>query len=49
MGGQFDYCGLWINENFTNGHSKAEPLSSTYANPQLSKKQEFEIEEIEGK
>lgn len=48
MGGQFDFCGLWINSDIINGNSKATPLSSTYSSPQLSKKQEFKVDEIEG-
>ncbi|CAG8476565.1 12282_t:CDS:2 [Funneliformis mosseae] len=47
MGGQFDFCGLWINSDIINGHSKATPLSSTYSSAQLSKKQEFKVDEIE--
>ncbi|PKC60178.1 TLD-domain-containing protein [Rhizophagus irregularis] len=47
MGGQFDFCGLWINSDIINGNSMATPLSSTYSSPQLSKKQEFKVDEIE--
>ncbi|RHZ79818.1 hypothetical protein Glove_140g112 [Diversispora epigaea] len=47
MGGQFDYCGLWIDSDFNHGHSKAAPLSTTYNNPLLSKKENFQIEEVE--
>ncbi|RIA78814.1 TLD-domain-containing protein [Glomus cerebriforme] len=47
IGGQFDFCGLWINSDIINGHSMATPLSSTYSSPQLSKKQEFKVDEIE--
>ena len=48
MGGQFDFCGLWIISDIINGHSKATPLSSTYSSPQLSKDPEFKVDEIEG-
>ncbi|KAF0523211.1 TLD-domain-containing protein [Gigaspora margarita] len=47
MGGQFDYCGLWIDSDFIHGHSKAAPLSSTYASPRLSKQEDFLIDEVE--
>ncbi|GET02362.1 TLD domain-containing protein 1 [Rhizophagus clarus] len=47
MGGQFDFCGLWINSDIINGNSMATPLSSTYSSSQLSKKQEFKVDEIE--
>ncbi|CAG8536202.1 5414_t:CDS:2 [Diversispora eburnea] len=47
MGGQFDYCGLWIDSDFNHGHSKAALLSTTYNNPRLSKQENFLIEEVE--
>ena len=49
MGGQLDYFGLWISaKDFMHGHSKAGPRCSTYDSPQLSKRQEFRIDEMEG-
>jgi len=45
MGGQLDYFGFYINADFIHGHSKG--VSTTYNNPNLSSKQEFEIEAIE--
>ncbi|KAJ1975540.1 hypothetical protein H4R34_004300 [Dimargaris verticillata] len=47
MGGQFDYCGLWIDPDFEGGHSCAGPLCSTYSSPQLSKSQQFRIRSVE--
>lgn len=47
MGGQFDYFGLWLPESLEGGHSKAEPLSTTYSSPQLSHSQVFKIKHIE--
>ena len=46
LGGQLDYFGLYISEDFT-GHSRAEPKSTTYGNPPLSGSQEFDIDIIE--
>ncbi|KAJ3129153.1 hypothetical protein HK098_002394 [Nowakowskiella sp. JEL0407] len=47
FGGQLDYFGLFISEDFTVGHSKANPRSSTFGNPRLSNKEEFMIESVE--
>ncbi|XP_051847159.1 MTOR-associated protein MEAK7-like [Antechinus flavipes] len=47
MGGQFDYFGLWIDYNFGKGHSKAKPRCSTYNSPQLSAKENFELDKLE--
>ncbi|XP_074157235.1 MTOR-associated protein MEAK7-like isoform X2 [Sminthopsis crassicaudata] len=47
MGGQFDYFGLWIDYNFGKGHSKANPRCSTYNSPQLSAKENFELDKLE--
>ncbi|KAG1149651.1 hypothetical protein G6F37_003655 [Rhizopus arrhizus] len=49
MGGQFDYCGLWINSDFLHGHSRAGPLCSTYKSPQLTKNDTFLVDQVEGK
>ena len=46
LGGQMDYFGLFIDEDF-NGHSRAEPNSTTYGNPQLSHNAEFSIDTVE--
>ncbi|XP_014661963.1 PREDICTED: TLD domain-containing protein 1-like [Priapulus caudatus] len=47
MGGQFEYFGLWLSNEFGKGYSKAGPLCSTYNSPQLSSKTEFEIDVME--
>ncbi|XP_033754671.1 MTOR-associated protein MEAK7-like [Pecten maximus] len=47
MGGQFDYFGLWIDQSFNYGHSKAQPRCTTYASPQLSGTAEFEVVALE--
>lgn len=47
MGGQFNYFGLWIDDSFNTGHSKAAPTSTTYNSPQLSALPEFEVDTIE--
>ncbi|KAG2184375.1 hypothetical protein INT43_000284 [Umbelopsis isabellina] len=47
MGGQFDYCGLWLDADFSHGHSKAGPLCSTYSSPRLTSKEEFTIDMVE--
>ncbi|RUS70044.1 hypothetical protein EGW08_022193 [Elysia chlorotica] len=48
MGGQFEYFGLWIDQSFDRGHSKAgERGCTTYGSPQLSEQQDFEIDSIE--
>lgn len=46
MGGQFDFFGLWIDQEFGIGHSKAKPLCTTYKSPQLSKSENFKIEAL---
>ena len=46
MGGQLNYFGLWLDENFGEGHCKGEPCS-TYGNQQLSSSENFHIDELE--
>jgi hypothetical protein len=46
MGGQLEYFGLWLDENFGTGHCKGQP-STTYGNPQLSASENFHINELE--
>ena len=38
-----NYFGLWIDQEFDRGHSKAVPRSSTFNSPQLSKFDEFDV------
>ena len=47
MGGQFNYFGLWVDQEFGTGHSKAKPKCTTYDSPQLSAKEEFTIAVLE--
>ena len=41
------YFGLWLDENFGLGHSKAGPQCITYGSPRLSKNEEFNIDTVE--
>ena len=47
MGGQLNYFGLHINAVFNRGHSRAEPLCSTFASPQLSASANFAVDTLE--
>ncbi len=47
MGGQLDYFGLWLSQNFGEGHSKAKPKCSTFNSPQLSKSESFQLHTLE--
>lgn len=47
MGGQFNYFGLYIDASFDKGHCNAQPLSTTYNSPMLSKTTEFLVDTIE--
>ncbi len=47
MGGQLEYFGLFISSDFQHGHSRANPLSTTYQNPPLASSQDFEIDHVE--
>ncbi|XP_022080226.1 TLD domain-containing protein 1-like [Acanthaster planci] len=47
MGGQFDYFGLWLDQEFGQGHSRARPKCLTYGSPQLSGKEDFTIDLVE--
>ncbi|GFR66003.1 TLD domain-containing protein 1 [Elysia marginata] len=48
MGGQFDYFGLWIDQSFDRGHSKAGARGcTTYGSPQLSAHPDFDIDFVE--
>ena len=44
FGGQMDYYGWFINDDFESGQSRAQPTSTTYGNPQLSKFTDFKID-----
>ena len=47
FGGQFNYFGLWIDAEFGSGHSRAQPKNTTFNSPQLSAKENFEIDYME--
>lgn len=47
MGGQLNYFGLWLDENFGSGHSRGQPSCTTYGSPQLSSEEEFKIDRLE--
>ncbi|BFZ19623.1 hypothetical protein BsWGS_22662 [Bradybaena similaris] len=48
MGGQFEFFGLWIDQSFDHGHSKASARGcTTYGSPRLSAKEEFEVDCLE--
>ena len=47
MGGQLNYFGLWLEDEYGLGHSMAKPLSTTYHNPTLSKQPEFKYTDLE--
>ena len=44
FGGQTEYFGLFLDSSFEKGESNAEPISTTFGNPRLSGKKQFEIE-----
>lgn len=47
MGGQFDFFGLWLDQSFSQGHSKAQPKCTTFNSPQLSADPHFTVHSIE--
>lgn len=47
MGGQKDYWGLFISDNFEDGASQADPTSTTFESSQLSSSQFFKIDTVE--
>ncbi|XP_011668260.1 MTOR-associated protein MEAK7 [Strongylocentrotus purpuratus] len=47
MGGQFDYFGLWLDQDYGKGHSRAKPKCTTYDSPQLSGSENFVIDCVE--
>jgi hypothetical protein len=47
FGGQIDYFGFFIDQNLDYGHSRCEPLSSTFQNPRLSAQADFGVDRIE--
>ena len=47
MGGQLDYFGLWLSQEYGRGHSKAKSHCTTYNSPQLSKSESFKVHGLE--
>ena len=48
MGGQLEFFGLWIDQEFDVGHSKAGARgNTTYGSPQLSAETEFTVNSME--
>ncbi|KAI8894369.1 TLD-domain-containing protein [Globomyces pollinis-pini] len=47
FGGQLEYFGIWLKQSFDGGHSRAEPQSTTFGNPQLSGKSDFILDSVE--
>ena len=47
MGGQLEYCGLWLSAEFDSGHSKGRPHCTTYGSPSLSSSEEFSVDTVE--
>ncbi|XP_071957480.1 MTOR-associated protein MEAK7-like [Antedon mediterranea] len=47
MGGQFSYFGLWLDQDFGIGHSKAQPRCTTYNSTQLSASEQYNVDMLE--
>ena len=47
FGGQLRYFGLWLDENFSDGSSKAHPTCSTFASPCLAASEDFKVKTVE--
>ncbi|KAJ3415505.1 hypothetical protein HDV05_004707 [Chytridiales sp. JEL 0842] len=47
FGGQLGYFGLWLDSSFEFGNSKANPRSTTYNSPRLSKSETFTLDTVE--
>ncbi|XP_020610901.1 TLD domain-containing protein 1-like [Orbicella faveolata] len=47
MGGQFNYFGFWLDDDFGSGHSRGQPSCTTYGSPQLSAEEEFKLDKLE--
>lgn len=47
MGGQLNYFGFWLNEDFGSGHSRGQPSCTTYGSPVLSAEEEFKLDRLE--
>ena len=47
MGGQLQYCGLWLSGEFDSGHSRGRPSCTTYGSPSLSSTEDFTVAAVE--
>ena len=47
MGGQLNYFGLWLENDFGSGHSRGQPSCTTYGSPQLSGDELFKFDKLE--
>lgn len=47
MGGQLNYFGFWLDDDFGSGHSRGQPSCTTYGSPQLSAEEEFKLDKLE--
>ena len=47
MGGQLNYFGFWLDDDFGSGHSRGQPTSTTYGSPPLAAQEEFKIDKLE--
>jgi hypothetical protein len=47
FGGQIDYFGWFVCNDVERGQSMAQPISTTYGNPQLSDQQLFTVDQLE--
>lgn len=47
FGGQLEYFGIFLDKDFECGHSRANPISTTFSSPQFSGKEDFLIDEVE--
>ena len=47
FGGQVDYFGLYISDDFMHGYCRASPISTTYGNPVLASNADFVITDVE--
>lgn len=47
MGGQMNYYGLWLDDDFGTGHSRGQPSCTTYGSPPLAAQEDFKIDKLE--
>ena len=47
MGGQLNYFGFWLDDDFGSGHSRGQPACTTYGSPVLSAEEDFKLDMLE--